>query len=76
MAGGSHINMAITGSLGGGGHVSQPVATLADVLGMNMQSGHLPDSAEFSNLCLSLARFHLLSLSPSVSTDIASEAQS
>lgn len=63
MAGESRMNMAITGSVGGGGgHVSLLVATVADLLEMHIQSGHLPDSAEFSNLCLSLARFYLLSL--------------
>ena len=55
------MNMGLTGSMGGGGHVSHLVATVADQLGMHIQSGHPPDSAEFSDLCLSLARFHLLS---------------
>ena len=56
------MNMAITGSVGGGGHVSLLVASVADLLEMHIQSGQLLDSAEFSNLCLSLARFHPLSL--------------
>ncbi|XP_034709522.1 E4 SUMO-protein ligase PIAL2-like isoform X3 [Vitis riparia] len=56
MAGESRMNMAITGSVGGGGHVSLLVASVADLLEMHIQSGQLLDSAEFSNLCLSLAR--------------------